>query len=241
MTSAPRALITGGTGLLGSAIAKELGRTGFEVHLNHLHDAERAAGVVKSLEAEGIAASAVRADVLDETAVSGLFDGLLAKGPIDVLVNAVGTFHFKEFLETTASEWDAVLASNLRATFLCCRAVLPHMRSRGSGSIVNIASMNAHVLRSRPKTLPYAIAKVGVVVLTKTLAATEGRFGIRVNAISPGFVSGSKHPASDPARTIPLGREATASEVARTAGFLVSEDGSYITGAVLDVHGGAFL
>jgi len=240
-TSDRRALITGGTGLLGAAIAQALGEAGFEIVLNFHTDEARAARIVERLRSKGIAASSHKADATDAKAVREMFDAILSKGRIDVLVNTVGIFHFKAIQETTPDAWDNVLASNLRSAFLCCRAALPDMREARSGCIVNIASMNAHVLRARPKTLPYAIAKAGVIQLTKTLAASEAPFGIRVNAVSPGFIRSGEHPPSNVERTIPLGREADPAEVASAVAFLVSEKASYVVGAVLDVHGGAFL
>ena len=241
MPRSRRALITGGTGLIGRAVAQALGDVGYSVILNYSTDEERATTVLRHLREDGTQASLQRADVSEESAVARLFEAVLREGPLDVLVNAVGRFHFESFLETTPDEWDAVLASNLRTSFLCCRAALPHMRSAGSGAIVNVASMNAQVLRAKPKTLPYAIAKAGVILLTKTLAATEAEFGIRVNAVSPGFVRGGGHPPRHPEKTIPLRREAEPAEIAEAVRFLVSDDAVYITGAVLDVHGGAFL
>ena len=241
MSPSKRALITGGTGLIGRAIALALGEAGYSVILNYSADESRASDVLRHLRERQIQASLQRADASQESDVARLFESVLGEGSLDVLVNTVGRFHFKSFLETTSDEWDAVLASNLRSTFLCCRAALPDMRSRGSGAIVNIASMNAGVLRAKPKTLPYAIAKAGVLQLTKTLATSEAKYGIRVNAVSPGFVRGGAYPPSRIEKTIPLGREAEASEIAEAVRFLVSDEAAYVTGAVLDVHGGAFL
>ena len=236
-----RALITGGTGVVGFAIAKQLGHLGHEVILNYAHDDDRSHHAVERLRACGIAASATQADVTDESAVSSLFESVQKADALDVLINTVGEFLFKPFLETTRLEWEAIVQSNLTSVFLCCRQVLPQMRARQKGSIVNIVSMNAEVLRAKPNTLPYAIAKTGVVLITKTLAATEGRYGIRVNAVAPGFVEAGAYPPKDVARTIPLGRVAHAEEIGDAVAFLASDQASYITGAVLNAHGGAFL
>jgi 3-oxoacyl-[acyl-carrier protein] reductase len=240
MPAPERALILGGTGLIGLAIAQRLGRSGRSIILNYLHDERRADRALQALRDRGITASLACADVTDEAAVRTLFDDVLAAGPIDVLVHAVGTFRLKPFLETNPAEWDETLTSNLRSAYLSCRAAIPAMRARRRGSITLMASMNAHILRARPSTLPYAIAKAGIVLLTKTLAATEASYGVRVNAVSPGFVRGAEHPPQD-VEKIPLGREADASEIADAVEFLASNEAAYITGAVLDVHGGAFL
>jgi 3-oxoacyl-[acyl-carrier protein] reductase len=237
-----RALITGGTGGIGRAVAEELARLEYETILNYAHDDGAARDIVAQLRSHGLEVSALRADVTDETAVEHLIEDALQGGPLDLLVNTVGEFLFKPLLGTTPTEWDAILRSNLTSAFLCCRAVLPYMRSRRTGSIVSIASMNAEVLRAKPNTLPYAIANTGIVLLTKTLAATEGKHGIRVNAVGPGFVeTGAYPPTRHVEETIPLGRLARADEIARVVGFLASEQASYVTGAILNAHGGAFL
>ena len=242
MAGRKRALITGGTGGIGRAIAEELGRLEYETILNYAHDDDVAGDIVAQLRSNDLEVSALRADVTDETTVERLIEDVLQGGPLDLLVNTVGDFLFKPLLQTTPAEWDAILRSNLTSAFLCCRAVLPHMRSRRTGSIVSIASMNAEVLRAKPNTLPYAIANTGIVLLTKTLAATEGKHGIRVNAVCPGFVeTGTYPPTQHVKETVPLGRLARAYEIAGVVGFLASDQASYVTGAVLNAHGGAFL
>jgi len=235
------ALITGSTSGIGRAIAHELAERGYRVVLNYARDEARAAAVSEAFHADGFDVTAVRADVTDEADVRHLIEEAERAGPIDALVNNVGDFHLKPLLETSLEEWNHVLRSNLTSTFLCCREILPAMRRRRSGRIVNVASMNAEVLRARPRTLPYAVAKAGIVLLTKTLAKTEGRFGIRVNAVAPGFVETGTFPPADVDRTIPLRRLATAQEIANAVGFLMSDGAAYINGAVLNVHGGAFL
>ncbi len=236
-----RALITGSIRGIGRAIAWELADRGYGIVLNYARDESTASAVVDAFRSNGVDVTAVRADVTDEEDVRRLIDEAERDGPIDTLVNNVGDFHFKPFSETSAAEWDSILRSNLTSAVLCCREILPRMRRRGGGQIVNIASMNAEVLRAKPKTLPYAIAKTGIVLLTKTLAATEGRFGIRVNAVAPGFVERGEYPPENVDQTIPLGRLATAEEIAKAVAFLTTDGASYTTGAILNVHGGAFL
>jgi 3-oxoacyl-[acyl-carrier protein] reductase len=241
MLTLPRALVTGGTRGIGRAIAEALAGRGYEVFVDYAQEDGAASETVAGIRGAGGSATAVKADVTDEGAVARLFADLHEEGPIDLLVNNVGDFLFKPFLDTTPSDWEGVVRSNLMSAVLCCRAVLPTMRSRRSGGIVNVASMNAEVLRARPNTLPYAVANAGLVLLTKTLAATEGPFGIRVNAVCPGFVETGAYPPTDVERTIPLARLARASEIASAVAFLASDEASYVTGSVLNAHGGAFL
>ena len=241
MTTPRRALITGSTRNIGLAIAERLARDGYAPILNHAHDAEQAASALASVRALCPQAELVRADVTRESDVERMIREATSNGPVDLLVNNVGAFLLKPFLETSLEEWNGILASNLVSTFLCCRGILPMMRIRGQGQIINIVSVNAERQRAVPNTLPYAIAKAGVALMTKTLAKTEGPHGIRVNGISPGFVNtGANLPANVPS-SVPLGRAARPEEIAAAASFLASDEAAYITGSILNVHGGALL
>jgi 3-oxoacyl-[acyl-carrier protein] reductase len=241
MTTPRRALITGSTRNIGLAIAKRLARDGYAPILNHAHDAAQAASALEALRVLYPQAELIRADVTRESDVERMIEEATSNGPVDLLVNNVGGFLLKPFLETSLDEWHGILASNLASTFLCCREILPRMRTRRQGQIINIASMNAERQRAVPNTLPYAIAKAGVTLLTKTLAKTEGPYGIRVNAVSPGFADTEMNLPPDAASRVPLGRIARPEEIAAAVSFLASDEATYITGCVLDVHGGALL
>jgi 3-oxoacyl-[acyl-carrier protein] reductase len=242
MAVAKRALVTGSTSNLGLAIALRLAADGFDVILNHVEDTDRARAALSLLRKSCPSARLVRADVTNPTDVSRLFRDASSDGPIDILINNVGRFLFKPFLETTHTEWGEILASNLMSAILCCHEALAAMRERGTGCIVNVASMHADAIRATPNTLPYAIAKSGVVALTKTLAKTEGPHGIRVNAVCPGFVETEDgHNPVGIAERIPLRRLAQPDEIAAVVAFLVSDEAAYVSGAVLNAHGGALL
>lgn len=241
MTTMPYALITGSTKGIGFAIAMEMARRGFIPILNYREDGEVAARALIEIKRICGDAMAVRADVASESGAESLFDAISKRGTVDLLINNVGQFLYKPFLETSPDQWRKILDSNLTSAVLCCQQALPSMRERKNGHIINIAAMHADRIRARPHTLPYAIAKSGIVHLTQTLAKTEGSYGIRVNAVCPGFIAEGEHTRSEHAGKVPLGRLGQPEEIAEAVGFLVSEEATYITGAVLNVHGGALL
>ncbi len=237
----PYALITGSTKGIGFSIAIELARHGFVPLLNYRADEEGAVRALTRIKRICEDTMAIQANVTTESGAQSLFEAVPRHATVEVLVNNVGQFHYKPFLETSISEWRGILDSNLTSAVLCCQQVLPSMRERRHGHIINIASMHADQIRARPHTLPYAIAKSGIIHLTQTLAKTEGRYGIRVNAVCPGFIAGSEHTNTKHIDKVPLGRLGLPEEVAKAVSFLVSEDAQYVTGTLLNVNGGALL
>jgi 3-oxoacyl-[acyl-carrier protein] reductase len=241
MISKPLAVLTGSTRGIGLSIAIELAERGFVPILNYRDDEDAAQSALSRIVEVCPDAIALRADVTTWSGVKCLFAAASQLGSVDVLVNNVGKFLYKPFAETSPADWHEILDSNLMSAVLCCQAALPAMRRRAKGHIVNIAAMHAERRRSRPNTLPYAIAKSGVIYLTETLAVTEGPYGIRVNAVCPGFISGGDYSHAEHADAVPLGRLGRPQEIAKAVGFLVSDSAAYITGAVLNIHGGALL
>jgi 3-oxoacyl-[acyl-carrier protein] reductase len=184
----------------------------------------------------------VRCDVSDEDQVTDLFTRTVAAaGGVDVLVNNAGVLRDRVLWKTSTADWDAVLGVHLRGTFLCTRAVVPHMRTAGRGRIVNVTSYTG--LHGNIGQSAYAAAKAGIVGLTKTAAKELASFGIRVNAVVPNAETAMV--ASVPPekyqqlrQLIPLGRFGRPAEMAWAIGFLAADEADYVTGAVLAVDGG---
>ncbi len=241
MTSFKQALITGATQGIGQAIAVRLARDGFSIVLNYRANETKAEETLKTISKLSSDSILVKADVTTEDGVNHVISQATTRGPINLLVNNIGDFLFKPALDTTIEEWNHILASNLTSAFLCCKAIIPHMREHQGGQIINIGMMNSEVLRAVPNTVPYTIAKTGLLILTKSLAKTEAPWKIRVNAVNPGFIAFGQHPARGSGNTVPLGRMGKPEEVASVVSFLASAEADYITGAIINVHGGAYL
>lgn len=235
------AVVTGSTRGIGLEIASALARSGLVPILNYIRDDQSAKQALAHVKRLCKDTQLIQADVTTETGVQMLFDRARQYGSVDVLVNNVGRFLFKPFLETSLAEWSEILDSILTSTVLCCQHALPSMRTQHKGHIINIASMHAAETRARPNTLPYAIAKSGVIHLTKTLAKTEAPYGIRVNAVCPGFIAGGDHTSAQHTSKIPLGRLGQPEDVASIVRFLVTDESAYMTGTILETHGGALL
>jgi NAD(P)-dependent dehydrogenase (short-subunit alcohol dehydrogenase family) len=217
---------------------------------------ERLAEAAEAIEASGARALAVSTDLRDRDQVQRLAETVNAElGPADVLVNNSGIAGPTAPLwETDPDEWDETVRVNLTGTFLCCRAFLPSMVERGSGSVVVIGSMTGK--RPLPGRTPYAASKLGLVGLVRTLAWEAGAHGIRVNLISPGAVEGPRldrviaaqadagATSADEARrrfvsASPLGRFVTPDDVADAVLFLASDEAASVTGEDLNVSAGS--
>jgi len=241
MTSSKQALITGATQGIGRAIAVRLARDGFSIVLNYRANETKAKETLKTITKLSPDSILVKADVTTKDGVNRVISQVTTRGPINLLVNNIGDFLFKSVLDTTIEEWNHILESNLTSAFLCCKAVIPHMRERRGGQIINIGMMNAEVLRAVPNTVPYTIAKTGLLILTKSLAKTEAPWKIRVNAVNPGFIVSGRHSPAGSENTVPLERMGKPEEVASVVSFLASTEADYVTGAIINVHGGAYL
>jgi NAD(P)-dependent dehydrogenase (short-subunit alcohol dehydrogenase family) len=238
------AIVTGGARGIGRATSLALGRQGAAVAVVDLQDAD---AVAAEVEAAGARAAAYAIDVARSSDVQAMVEDVSARfGGIDILVNNAGIGRPGGIEDVTEEEWDRTLAVNLKAHFLACRAVVPHMRRRGGGHIVNVTSIaGRHV--SLANSIPYTSAKAGVIGFTRHLAQEVGPHGIRVNAIAPGpvetelftrvFPPGSEAAARVRSR-IPLRYVSAPEEQAAVILFLVSDEASFVHGAIVDANGG---
>ena len=235
------AIVTGGASGIGLAAAELMADAGARVAILDLN-AER----LERLPAgRGFRAHAI--DVTDAAALAGAIDSVAAaEGRVDILVNNAGVSARRPTEELPLEDWRRVLEVNLTAAFVACRAVAPAMLPRRAGAIINIASMFGLVGNPLYGNLAYHASKGGLVNLTRALAVEWGGRGIRVNAVAPTFVEtdltrsllADRAVAAKIAESTPLGRVATAGEVAAAILFLASDMASMITGHVLPVDGG---
>ncbi|MDP6823328.1 MAG: SDR family NAD(P)-dependent oxidoreductase [Dehalococcoidia bacterium] len=252
------AIVTGAAQGIGRAVAFDLSSKGVSLLLADIQGA-KVESVAAEIRGSGGRASATTVDVTDSASVAAMVELAINElGEIDILVNDAGGSGTEGVLrieEVTEDRWDAQVDLNLKGAFLCCKAIVPHMRKRRYGRIVNLSSSNAKghfgPLNTSGIRLPYAAAKAGIIGLTAQLARDLGRSGIYVNAVLPGFIlteEGARvrgryeemQRASQEAmaEAVPLGRPGRAEEVAKAVAFLASDDASYITGTVVEVTGG---
>jgi meso-butanediol dehydrogenase / (S,S)-butanediol dehydrogenase / diacetyl reductase len=237
-------IVTGAGSGIGRAIALRFAAARDTVVVGDVDEAP-AAAVNAEIRSAGGTSLAVQADVTVDGDVARMVERSLdASGRIDVLVNNAGLAVADGVLETDEEAWQRELDLNLKGPFLCTKAVLPAMIERGSGAIVNIASVNGLAFFANEA---YSAAKAGLISLTRSVAVRYGPLGIRANAIAPGTIRTphwQERLDKDPAiferlvKWYPLGRIGEPEDVAAAAFFLASDDASWITGSVLRVDGG---
>jgi 2-dehydro-3-deoxy-L-rhamnonate dehydrogenase (NAD+) len=237
------AVVTGGAHGIGYAVAERLAQAGARVVVAD-RDEENGRAAAERLSADGGEAIAVRVDVTRPEEIHTMVERALESyGHLDVLVNNAGINGRNAPLwETSDEEWEKMMAINLTSVFRCCRAVIGHMRERGSGAIVNMASISGK--EGNPNQIPYSVSKAGTICLTKALAKEVMGDGIRVNAVAPALIETpllAQHTPEDIEYLrgrIPMERLGRAEEVAAVVHFLASDDASFVTGQCYDVSGG---
>jgi len=243
------AIVTGASRGIGAAVARLLASRGHAVLVNYANDADAAGKVVAGIRESGGAALAFRADVSKEAEVAAMFDAAARElGYVAALVNnAAITGGFSRLEDVGAADVDRVLAVNVLGTLLCSQQAIRRMSARRGGrggAIVNVGSIAARI-GSAGEWIHYAASKGAVHTMTVGLAREVAADGIRVNCLAPGLVETELHAASgQPDRLerlrpgIPLQRPATAEEVAAGIAWLLSDEASYVTGAILEMGGG---
>ncbi|MFI7536010.1 SDR family NAD(P)-dependent oxidoreductase [Streptosporangium sp. NPDC049376] len=238
------AVVTGASRGIGRALAQALGEAGAAVAVTArtVEAAERAAG---ELQASGITALPVGLEVTDPVQVDRMVELVGERlGPIDVLVNNAGISIGRAALDTPDELWREVLATNLDGVWYCSKAVGARMAERGGGSIVNIGSMSAMIV-NRPRWQPaYLASKAAVHQLTKALAAEWAPYGIRVNALAPGYILTEASPVDQPeyrewcVEPAAMKRYGLPEELGPAVVFLAGQASSFMTGSVVVIDGG---
>lgn len=240
------ALVTGSSRGIGRGIALALARAGADVIVNYLDSEAAAKAVAADIVAMGRCATAIRADVSEESDVRAMFAQIMAEyGRLDILVNNAGTSQPKDIFEMDTADWDRIIKTNLTSGMHCSKAAMEIMREQKRGRIIFISS----VVGERGALfghVHYAATKSGQIGMVKTLARTAAPFHVTVNAIAPGVIltellmqthgeAGVKALGED----IPLGL-GTVDDIGHAAVYLASDEASYVTGITLDVNGGTY-
>lgn len=238
-----KALVTGASKGIGKAIAIKLASLGADVAVNYSMSAEKAEETVSTILEKGGDAFSIKADVSDFKQASEMIQTVEARfGKIDILVNNAGIAKDDLLLKMNEQQWDEVISANLKSVFNCTKAVSKLMLKQKSGRIINISSVVG--VAGNPGQCNYAASKAGIIGFSKSAAAELGSRGITVNVIAPGYIeTDMTGKLNDEIKEmllgrIPLKKFGKPEDVANLAGFLASDEASYITGQVIHVDGG---
>jgi 3-oxoacyl-[acyl-carrier protein] reductase len=239
------AIVTGGSQGIGKAIATKLADSGVNLVIADVLE-EKGLETAAELAAKGVETMFVKLNVADRESAIAMVKEVTGKfDSIDFLINNAGIARDNLLMRMKPEEWDSVIAVNLTGVFNCTQAVMRTMMKKRFGRIVNIASVIGQMGNAGQSN--YGATKAGVIGFTKSVAREVGSRNITVNAITPGYIdTAMTHKLSEEVREgmlkmIPLARMGTAEDIAKAVSFLVSDDASYITGAVLNVNGGMYM
>ena len=237
------AVVTGAASGIGRGIAVAFAREGASIVVADMVEESEASDVLSSVRECGVPALFVRTDVSDESSVNSMAEEATAEfGRVDILVNNAGIFTESLLENMTVDDWDRVVNTNLRGTFLCTRALINQMLERGDGRIINIASQLGQI--GGGAVSHYSASKAGIIGLTKSLAREVSHRGVLVNAIAPGPIETpllereTEEWRSAKLAELPIGRFGTVDEVTPTAVLLASAGGTYYVGQTLGPNGG---
>lgn len=239
------ALVTGSSRGIGRGIALALAEAGADVVVNCMGNVAAAEEVAEKVRGFGRKALILKGDVSDAAQVQEMFGKIMAEfGRLDILVNNAGTSQDKDIFEMTYEDWDRIIKTNLTSGMLCSKAAMEIMKEQNCGRIIFISS----VVGERGALfghIHYAATKSGQIGITKTLARTAAKYNVTVNAIAPGLIrtellmaTHGEEGAEELGASIPLGL-GKIEDVGAAAVYLASDEASYVTGATLDVNGGA--
>jgi len=239
------ALVTGGTGGIGTAIVKRLAMLGHKVATNYRDEAKAKAWLAQ-LKAQGVDATIVHGDVSDTASAEGIVRAVEKElGPVDILINNAGITRDTTFHKMSALQWQEVINTNLNSCFNMTRPVIDGMRNRKWGRIIQISSINGQ--KGQYGQANYAASKAGMHGFTISLAQENAKFGITVNTVSPGYVATEMVMAvpedvrNKIAAQIPVGRLGDPDEIAYAIAFFANEEARWITGANLSINGGQYM
>lgn len=232
------AIVSGGTRGIGRAIVMELAKNGANIAFNYLNSKESADKLCEEIGLLGCKCSAYQVNISDYKKVKDMVNDVEENlGPVDIVVNNAALLVDRALALMSVEDWHNVINTNLNGTFNLTKSVIASMMKRRSGIIVNITSKSG--VHGNARQTNYSAAKAGVIGFTRALAKEVASYGIRVNAIAPGFIDTDmvKH-LPDYVNKIPMKRAGTTEEVAKLVNFICSDHSSYITGDVIGIDGG---
>jgi 3-oxoacyl-[acyl-carrier protein] reductase len=236
------ALITGGARGIGRAVALDLAAQGWSIAICYRTSAREAGAVLDSIQRQGAKGLALQSDVSDPDAAVELVNRVQQEwGRLDALINGAGPYHRVSLLQETKEGWHSMFDNNLHPVFYLSQAVIPGMKERNWGRVICFSMANAEQVIAQSQLTAHYIAKVGLVILMRSLARLVAPYGITANCIAPGFIDSGSAPKEEleaAAKRIPAGYLGTVNDTAAVVRFLLSDEARYINGANIQLSGG---